>query len=118
MGTYDPKAFQALTFHDATERFRDGSDTPRDYLERCLATIAEKEPTVQAYAAMNEEGARQAADEATGRWRDGCPRSPIDGMPVSIKDLLETKDMPTQMGCAAYEGNFPKRDNAAVWTLR
>ncbi len=118
MGTYDPKAFQALTFHDATERFRDGSDTPRDYLERCLATIAEKEPTVQAYAAMNEEGARQAADEATGRWRDGCPRSPIDGMPVSIKDLLETKDMPTQMGCAAYEGNFPKRDNAAVWALR
>ena len=38
-------------------------------------------------------------------------------MPVGIKDLLETKDMPTQMGCAAYAGNFPKRDNAAVWAL-
>ena len=39
-------------------------------------------------------------------------------MPIGIKDLLETKDMPTQMGCAAYRGNFPKRDNAAVWALR
>ena len=39
-------------------------------------------------------------------------------MPMGIKDLLETKDMPTQMGCDAYTGNFPKRDNAAVWALR
>ena len=39
-------------------------------------------------------------------------------MPIGIKDLLETKDMPTQMGCEAYRGNFPKRDNAAVWALR
>ena len=39
-------------------------------------------------------------------------------MPLAIKDLLETKDMPTQMGCEAFKGNFPKRDNAAVWALR
>ena len=39
-------------------------------------------------------------------------------MPIGIKDLLETKDMPTQLGCAAFSGNFPKRDNAAVWALR
>jgi Asp-tRNA(Asn)/Glu-tRNA(Gln) amidotransferase A subunit family amidase len=39
-------------------------------------------------------------------------------MPIAIKDLLETKDMPTEMGCAAMKGNFPKRDNAAVWALR
>jgi Asp-tRNA(Asn)/Glu-tRNA(Gln) amidotransferase A subunit family amidase len=44
--------------------------------------------------------------------------SQIDGMPIGIKDLLETKDMPTQMGCEAFRGNFPKRDNAAVWALR
>ena len=39
-------------------------------------------------------------------------------MPIAIKDLLETRDMPTEMGCAAMKGNFPKRDNAAVWALR
>ena len=52
------------------------------------------------------------------RWKEGKALSPIDGLPISIKDLLETKDMPTQMGCEAYRGNFPKRDNAAVWALR
>ena len=110
--------YKPLTFHDATPRFADGSDTPRVYLERCLATIAAREPVVKAFAAINEVGARAAADASTARWKSGKPLSPIDGMPVAIKDLLETKDMPTQMGCAAFKGNFPKRDNAAVWALR
>jgi Asp-tRNA(Asn)/Glu-tRNA(Gln) amidotransferase A subunit family amidase len=118
MAGYDPREFKALTFHDAVPKFRDGSDTPRAYLERCLATIAAREPVVKAYAALNEDGARQAADASTARWKSGKPLSPIDGLPISIKDLLETKDMPTQMGCDAFIGNFPKRDNAAVWALR
>src|SRR5262245_13737540 len=115
---YDPREFRALTFHDAVAHFRDGSDTPRAYLERCLETIAEREPVVQAFATLNQTGARVAADESTRRWKGGHPRSPIDGLPIGIKDLLETKDMPTQMGCAAYRDNFPNRDNAAVWALR
>jgi Asp-tRNA(Asn)/Glu-tRNA(Gln) amidotransferase A subunit family amidase len=115
---YDPREFRALTFHDATARFRDGADTPRAYLERCLEAIAEREPVVQAFAALNPEGARAAADASAARWKAGRPLSAIDGMPIGIKDLLETKDMPTGMGCAAYRGNFPRRDNAAVWALR
>ncbi len=110
--------YKPLTFHDATPHFAAGSDTPRAYLERCLATIAAREPVVKAFTALNETGARAAADASTARWKAGKPLSPIDGMPVAIKDLLETKDMPTQMGCAAFKGNFPKRDNAAVWALR
>lgn len=116
--SYDPKEFKALTFHDAVPAFRDGSDTPRAYLERCLATIAEREPVVKAYVSLNEDGAKEAADASTARYKDGKPLSAIDGLPISIKDLLETKDMPTQMGCEAYNGYFPKNDNAAVWALR
>ncbi|MEE8304949.1 MAG: amidase, partial [Candidatus Tectomicrobia bacterium] len=116
--TYDPRTFKALTFHDATPRFRDGADTPRAYLERCLETIAVHEPMVQAFVVLNEADARVAADDSTARWKAGKPLSTIDGLPIGIKDLLETKDMPTQMGCEAYRGNFPKRDNAAVWALR
>ena len=115
---YDPRNFKALTFHDAPSRFADGSDSPRRYLERCFETIAEHEPTVKAFVTINESAAREAADASTKRWRAGKVRSAIDGMPVAIKDLLETRDMPTQMGCEAYKGNFPKRDNAAVWALR
>jgi len=117
-GTYDPESFSALTFHDAVPDFVAGSDNPRAYLERCLETIEALEPVVQAFAALNVEGARQAADESTHRYKAGKPLSLIDGMPIGIKDLLETKDMPTQMGCEAYKGHFPKNDNAAVWALR
>ena len=115
---YDPKRFKAPTWHDATPAFADGSDTPRDYLERCLVAVDEHEDRVQAFAALNRETARAAADESSRRWKQGQPLSPIDGMPVGIKDLLETREMPTQLGCAAMEGNFPKNDNAAVWALR
>ena len=110
--------YKPLTFHDAARRFTDGNDSPRAYLERCLETIAQREPVVKAFTAMNEAGARAAADASAARWKAGKPLSPIDGMPVAIKDLLETKDMPTEMGCAAMKGNFPKRDNAGVWALR
>ena len=118
MGSYDPREFRALTFHGVVPKFCDGSDTPRAYLERCLVTIAQREPAVRAYVALNEASARAAADASATRWKAGKPLSLIDGMPVSIKDLLETKDMPTEFGCAAFRGNFPKRDNAAVWALR
>jgi len=115
---YHPSTFKALSFHDAVPGFREGTDSPRSYLERCIETINEREPIVKAFVALNEAGARAAADASTARWKSGRPLSAIDGMPIGIKDLLETKDMPTQMGCAAFHGNFPKRDNAAVWALR
>ena len=116
--SYDPRTCKGISFHDHTPRFGDGSDTPRAYLERCLETIAARDPEIQAFVALNESSARKAADASAARWRAGRPLSAIDGLPIGIKDLLETKDMPTQMGCDAYRGNFPKRDNAAVWALR
>lgn len=115
---YSPKTFQALTFHDARQAFLEHKDTPREYLERCLARIEAREPVVKGWVVLNIESARQAADESTTRYRNGQALSLIDGMPVGIKDLIETKDMPTQMGSPAYEGNFPKRDSAVVRALR
>jgi Asp-tRNA(Asn)/Glu-tRNA(Gln) amidotransferase A subunit family amidase len=79
--TYDQRTFRARTFYDATPRSRDGSDTPRAYLERCLETIAAHEPVVWAFAALNEAGARAAADASTARWQAGrlCRTSPKTG---------------------------------------
>ena len=78
----------------ATERFASGTDTPRDFLERCLADLAALEPKIGAFVNLNLAGARAAADHSTARWRSGQPRSPIDGMPIGIKDIIETADMP------------------------
>lgn len=116
--TYDPRSRQALTFHDARPAFLDARDTPRDYLERCLDVIARHEGQLKGWVVLNPEGARQAADASARRYREGRPLSAIDGMPVGIKDLIETRDMPTQMGCKAFDGNFPKNDSAVVRALR
>lgn len=117
-GQYDPGTFEGLIFHDRPAKFRAGDDDPRAYLERALQVIEAREGEVQAFSSLNVEGARAAADESVQRWRSGRPLSPIDGMPIGIKDLLETRDMPTEMNCVALKGNFPKRDNAAVSALR
>ena len=118
MPAYHPGNHRQPTFFDRIAQFRDGRDSPCAFLKRCLEVVHAREPVVKAFAALNETGARAAADESTARWKAGRPLSPIDGMPLGIKDLLETKDMPTEMGCLAYRGNFPRRDNAAVWALR
>ena len=116
--TYSARRFEPLTFFDATPRFRDGSDTPRAYLERCLQVIADREPVVKAWVVLNLTGARKAADTSTERYRRGHAVSPIDGMPIGIKDLIETNDMPTGHGCAAFAGNETRRDSAIVRALR
>lgn len=115
---YDPTSFAPLTFHDRLAAFEAGRETPRSYLETCLETIEAREPEVQAFASLNVETARAAADASTRRWAEGRTLSPIDGMPIGIKDLLETVEMPTEMQCNALKGNHPKRDNAAVAALR
>ncbi len=109
----DPKPYLA-----ATAGFAAGRDTPRAFLERCLAAISALEPRIGAFVHLNIDGARVAADQASARWRDGKPRSPIDGMPVGIKDIIETIDMPTENGSPLFAGWRSGRDGASVAALR
>ena len=102
----------------ATSAFAAGGDSPRDFLERCLADLNQWEPKIGAFVALNLDGARSAADASTKRWRDGKPLSPIDGMPVGIKDIIETFDMPTEQGSPLFAGWRTGRDAAAVAALR
>ncbi len=98
--------------------FASGRDTPTAFLERCLANVDAFEPTVGAFVHVEIERARAAAAASTTRWREGRPLSRIDGMPVGIKDLIETADMPTQCGSPVFEGYQSHRDAASVVALR
>jgi Asp-tRNA(Asn)/Glu-tRNA(Gln) amidotransferase A subunit family amidase len=102
----------------ATATFASGEDSPRAFLERCLASLDAWEPTIGAFVTLNLAAARAAADESTKRWRSGKPLSPIDGMPIGIKDIIETIDMPTQNGSPLFEGFRSERDAASVAALR
>jgi Asp-tRNA(Asn)/Glu-tRNA(Gln) amidotransferase A subunit family amidase len=106
------------SYFAAVPRFGGGGETPRKFLEDCLATIAEKEPKVGAFVAMNIDAGRAAADQATERWSAGKPLSTIDGMPLGIKDIMETADMPTEQGSPLFSGWRTGRDAAAVAALR
>jgi Asp-tRNA(Asn)/Glu-tRNA(Gln) amidotransferase A subunit family amidase len=111
--TFAPRPFLA-----ASKQFATGADTPRAYLERCLAALAAHEPAVGAFVTTEVEAARKAADAATARWRAGNRLSALDGMPVGIKDIIETHDMPTQMGSPLFAGWRGERDAASVYALR
>ena len=104
--------FRLLTYH-VSRCFRDGRDDPRAISNAASMRSQRGRPSSRrGWCSMKR--AHTAADASAARWREGKLLSPIDGMPIAIKDLIETKDMPTQMGCAALEGNFPKRDSALV----
>ena len=115
---YTPASSRLMTFHDKAAAFRDGSDTPRDYLERCLEKIVAIEEDVMAWEIVNTEPARAAADEAGARYKAGTPLSLVDGMPIGVKDLIETVDMPTEFGSVLFKGHQPLRDAASVYAMR
>ncbi len=115
---YDPAKAEFLCYASAVPAFLDGSDTPRAYLERCLETIEAVEPEVRAFVRMNVDGARKAADVAVARYRDGRPLSVVDGMPVAVKDVHETEDMPMEVGSPVLKGFHTGWDGAAVHALR
>jgi Asp-tRNA(Asn)/Glu-tRNA(Gln) amidotransferase A subunit family amidase len=105
-------------FLPATVDFTNGKDSPRAFLERCIADLDAWEPKIGAFVALNFAAARTAADRATERWRAGKPLSPIDGMPIGIKDIIETIDMATENGSPLYAGFQGNRDAASVAALR
>ena len=107
-----------IRFSDCTPSFRDGSDTPRALLERCVDALETREAAIGAFVTLDIEGARTAADESTARYRAGRPLSPVDGCPFGVKDIIETADLPTQMNSPIFEGWRSGRDAACVRALR
>src|SRR5580692_4166445 len=102
----------------AAQNFASGKETPRQFLEASLALLEQWEPRIGAFVCTNLPAARAAADRSTARWRDGKPLSAIDGMPVGIKDIIETVDMPTEMGSLLFAGWRSEKDAACVRALR
>jgi len=101
-----------------TSGFASGADSPRQVLDECIAAIEQWEPSVGAFTVIDTQAARDAADAATKRWRNNAPLSAIDGMPVGVKDMIDTADMVTGMGSPLYDGYTPRFDAASVQGLR
>ena len=116
--TWHPQQPPSRSYLACLPAFKDGSDSPRHFLERCLERLAELESRVKAFTALDLESARRFADDASVRYRAGRAASPIDGMPIAVKDIICTRHLPTQMGSPIYDGFRPRRDAACVIALR
>ena len=118
MNAPDAKTPVMRPYLPATADFASGKDSPREFLERSVATLDAWEPKIGAFVTLNLAAARAAADDSTKRWRAGKQLSPIDGMPIGIKDIIETIDMPTENGSPLFAGFRSGRDGASVAALR
>jgi Asp-tRNA(Asn)/Glu-tRNA(Gln) amidotransferase A subunit family amidase len=101
-----------------TASFTSGADSPVQVLEECLAEIDRCEAAVGAFTVIDAVAARVAAEAAAERWRADTPLSAIDGMPVGVKDMIDTADMITGMGSPLFDGYRPLFDAASVQGLR
>src|SRR5882762_2776553 len=107
-----------LSASEAARLIRDGVIRSEQFVEACLARIREVDGQVQAWTFLDPDHALAQA-RAADEWRlQGRPTGPLHGVPVGVKDIFDTADMPTENGSVLYAGRTPSRDATAVSMLR
>ncbi|KAL2829307.1 amidase signature domain-containing protein [Aspergillus pseudoustus] len=105
-----------LTGSEALARFRSGELTVTAYAQSLLARIDKRDSAVHAWAYLDPDYVLEQAAKL-----DAIPseeRGPLHGVAVGVKDIIYTKDMPTQHNSPIYEGDFPALDAGCVRILR
>jgi len=103
---------------DAGRALRDGAMSAEQLLQACLARVREAEGDVQAWQFLDPEHALAQARVRDRDRSEGRPCGPLHGVPVGIKDIFDTADMPTEDGTVLHAGRTPARDAAVVAMLR
>jgi Asp-tRNA(Asn)/Glu-tRNA(Gln) amidotransferase A subunit family amidase len=107
-----------LPASEAARLIRDGVISSKQFVEACLARIREVDGQVQAWTFLDPDHALAQA-RAADEWRlQGRPTGLLHGVPVGVKDIFDTADMPTENGSVLYAGRTPSRDAAVIAMLR
>jgi Asp-tRNA(Asn)/Glu-tRNA(Gln) amidotransferase A subunit family amidase len=107
-----------LSAAGAAREIAEGRLTSEELVQACLERIRALEPKVQAWTFLDEEHALAQARAADERKRSGQPIGPLHGVPVGVKDIFDTADMPTENCTVLHKGRTPREDAAAVRSLR
>jgi aspartyl-tRNA(Asn)/glutamyl-tRNA(Gln) amidotransferase subunit A len=107
-----------LAATELARRYRAGSLTPTEVARACLARLEEVNPRINAVIARRDAAFLAEAAAATERFARGRPLSPLDGIPLSVKDSLYTADQPTSWGCPALRTHATGQDEFAVARAR
>lgn len=108
----------ALSLAAAAAGIREGKFKSEELVRDCLARIDEVDGPVQAWAHLDREHALRQAQAADLHRMHGQPLGPLHGVPVGIKDIFDTGDLPTEFGSPAWAGRTPREDAYAVARLR
>lgn len=103
---------------DAARAIQAGVISSEQLVEACLARIRATEPQVQAWQVLDESHALVQARARDLDRREGRPCGPLHGVPVAIKDIIDTADMPTEDGTVLHAGRTPVSDATVVACLR
>jgi aspartyl-tRNA(Asn)/glutamyl-tRNA(Gln) amidotransferase subunit A len=106
-----------LTAGELLNGYRSGSFAPIDVIESVIARIEALEPKLHATYAFEPDNARGVAKASLQRWRDGSARR-LEGVPVSIKEMVATKGVPKPVGTAAGDMNPQPADAPPAARLR
>jgi aspartyl-tRNA(Asn)/glutamyl-tRNA(Gln) amidotransferase subunit A len=112
------EALTALGLREAGERIAARTVSSAELTEAALARIAALDGKLGAFLAVTAAEARAAAREADARAARGERRSPMDGVPLAVKDLFLTRGIPTTAGSRILEGYRPPYDATAVARLQ
>jgi Asp-tRNA(Asn)/Glu-tRNA(Gln) amidotransferase A subunit family amidase len=107
-----------LTALEARERMLRGEFSAEQLSVACLQRIAERDPQVRAWAYVDRDLALAQARAADELRRSGRPTGALHGIPVGVKDIIDTADMPTENGTPIDAGRRPGRDATVVARLR
>jgi len=105
-------AIADLTATDLAARFARGELSPVDAMRACLERIDACEPKLNAMYRIGRDGALAAARAAESRWRQRAPLSPLDGVPVTIKENIYTQGDPAPIGTRASDDAPPQPADA------
>jgi Asp-tRNA(Asn)/Glu-tRNA(Gln) amidotransferase A subunit family amidase len=114
----DPSQLHWLSAADAARSVRDGAVSSEELVGACLARVRESEGEVQAWVHLDPEHALAQARILDQRRRAGEVLGPLHGVPVAVKDIIDTTDMPTECGTRLHAGRLPEDDATAVSMLR
>ncbi len=106
------------TIAEAAARLRDGRTTAAELLERCLDAIARRDGELNAFITVTADDARAAAAQADRERSAGLPLGPLHGIPVSVKDLLDLRGLPTTAASRARAGHRAAADAPVLAALR
>lgn len=112
------EAHWRLAATELARRYRAGTLTPSEVAGACLARLEAVNPRINAVIARRDAAFLAEAAAATERFARGQPLSPLDGIPLSVKDSLYTADQPTTWGCPALREHTTGQDEFAVARAR